>query len=293
MIALTRENRDVKHQASLVFMAFRQNSLAGAIKLVWPVLMRRIKEVSRWVLGFTNFCSARRRLIREFFSHTLIRISEPTTSTIGNYAAYIDMLTPDSVVYSFGIGGDIRFDATLADVVACPIHLFDPTPRSAQFMTRHENQALLRFYPWGLWIENGPTRFFSDVTLMKSSTGTVVHEYRSGSITNLTGAEEWFEAECLTLQSIMKRLGHHHIDLLKMDIEGAALDVMESLLATTIRPKQIVVEFEAPHTLSDLKVFLTRLEVLMTSMIDNGYRLHVFDRGKIHIESIELLAVCM
>jgi predicted PolB exonuclease-like 3'-5' exonuclease len=45
------------------------------------------------------------------------------------------------------------------------------------------------------------------------------------------------------LQTIMKELGHNHIDVLKMDIEGGEYEVIEDMLASSIKPKQLLVEF--------------------------------------------------
>jgi len=41
----------------------------------------------------------------------------------------------------------------------------------------------------------------------------------------------------------MQELGHSHIDILKMDIEGAEYDVIEDIRLSNIRPKQLLVEF--------------------------------------------------
>lgn len=41
----------------------------------------------------------------------------------------------------------------------------------------------------------------------------------------------------------MRELGHTHIDIIKMDIEGAEYDVIKDIHNSDIRPKQILVEF--------------------------------------------------
>jgi FkbM family methyltransferase len=45
------------------------------------------------------------------------------------------------------------------------------------------------------------------------------------------------------LASIMQELGHDHLDLLKLDIEGAEYAVIEDLERSDVRPAQILVEF--------------------------------------------------
>ena len=45
------------------------------------------------------------------------------------------------------------------------------------------------------------------------------------------------------LETIMQELGHDHIEVLKMDIEGGEYAVIESLCRGAVRPTQILVEF--------------------------------------------------
>jgi hypothetical protein len=45
------------------------------------------------------------------------------------------------------------------------------------------------------------------------------------------------------LSTIMAELGHTHIDILKMDIEGAEYDVIEDMKHSGIKPRQVLVEF--------------------------------------------------
>ncbi len=286
-----REKHGICHQANILVATFRQNRIAHALRLIWPVARRRCREIAHWCLSPFSFFSGRRRLFRELTAKhfPILPVSKP--QILGNYAAYTARLTPDSIAYSVGVGGDIRFDLALIEATSCTVHLFDPTPRSARFMNRFSGEIRLQFHPWGVWTQDETVRFYADVTLRRDTTGMVIHDYRSGSITNITAADKWFDADCLTLFSTMQRLGHRHLDLLKMDIEGAALDVMEHLWTTDIRPGQIIVEFEVPRKARDLHSFLIRLESLLTRLKDDGYFLVPLDRGPLHTDSIELLAV--
>jgi Methyltransferase FkbM domain len=58
----------------------------------------------------------------------------------------------------------------------------------------------------------------------------------------------------------MAELGHAHIDLLKMDIEGAEYAVIDDLVDSNIRPAQILVEFH--HRMPGIGPERTRHAVL-------------------------------
>lgn len=51
------------------------------------------------------------------------------------------------------------------------------------------------------------------------------------------------EVPAFGLSSVTTKLGHSNIDLLKMDIKGAEYEVLEGLLASPVKPKQLLVEF--------------------------------------------------
>jgi FkbM family methyltransferase len=286
-----RENRNIGQQIKIVAAIFRQNNPLTALTLIRPVLTRRISEVLQTATNPLKFFSEPQKLIRDFIRRELSESSGSPPDSVGNYAAIASLLSPESIVYSFGVGGNIEFDIDLTAQSSCAVYLFDPTPRSIRFMEQYRENPLLQFRPWGVWTSDGLQRFFSSLTLAVNTCGNVFQDFRSGSIENALDVSTWFEGECHTLPTIMNKLGHDRIDLLKMDIEGAALDVLEHLLDSEIRPKQLVVEFEAPRISSRVKPFFWRLEKMIKRLRHDGYTLHNLCRGGFYIDSIEILAV--
>lgn len=75
---------------------------------------------------------------------------------------------------------------------------------------------------------------------------------------------------------------HSNLDVLKLDIEGAALVVLNDMLDNDIFPSQIVAEFERPNTkkASDYISFYCDLNKLIDRLNSLGYSTHRLPREK-------------
>src|SRR5262249_4455353 len=97
------------------------------------------------------------------------------------------------------------------------------------------------------------------------------------SATNLFATERYFEANGFSLETIMRQLGHDRIDILKLDIEGAALPVLKHLVKSTVRPRQIV--FEIEKGIMSLLRFHSQLGDLQVKLVGAGYELHFLPKS--------------
>jgi FkbM family methyltransferase len=199
----------------------------------------------------------------------------PALSSLALYQVDLPRLSPTSIVYSFGVSRNITFDVALAEKVGCHIYLFDPTPPAVEFM-REIFHPSLTFAPVGLWIENGARRFYVDRN---------TENVRNLSILNIFHTDTFVECECKTLEAIMKDNGHERIHLLKLDIEGAALSVLEDMLEGSLRPLQITGELEMPRLtygahLSDIAGFLKRKYRFLKNLEKAGYRILTYGKAE-------------
>jgi hypothetical protein len=73
------------------------------------------------------------------------------------------------------------------------------------------------------------------------------------------------------IQRLMRQLGQRHIDLLRLDLEGAEYDAIDSLADSTLRPCQLVLDFHhhLPHC------SFAQTERALTQLNQMGYR--IFD----------------
>lgn len=142
-----------------------------------------------------------------------------------------ELLEPASVLYSFGIGTDISFDLECVKRFSAQVYAFDPTPRSLEWIKTQEIPPEIHVYPYGL------ASFDGTMTLHPPADPAHV----SYSLIERSGPK--VDCPVRRLSSIMRLLGHDHIDLLKMDIEGGEYDVLEDVLGDQISIRQICVEF--------------------------------------------------
>ena len=193
--------------------------------------------------------------------HKIIRYG----SDYGGWNVPADLIKPDWVVYDIGVGMDITFATELIARHNCAVHAFDPTPKAIAFVAEQGILPNFHFQPVGVWSEDSVIRF---------NFPREAH-FASYSAINLRRQTEYIEAEVKTVKSLARELGHDHIDLLKMDIEGAEQHVIPNLIADGIRPTVLCVEYDQSYeTFSRLtwKCFLTSLS-LNRDLLREGYKL--------------------
>ncbi|MGH2643449.1 MAG: FkbM family methyltransferase [Chitinophagaceae bacterium] len=171
---------------------------------------------------------------KDFF---LGRDIKPGVLTLGNphaeWTFIPDALDESSVVYSFGAGGDISFETRLSEKFNSKIYIFDPTPSSISWMATQTLPPRVYFHPVGIAAEDGYTDFYAPRGNGTGSHSKLKNEYATAPI----------KVPMKRLVTIMKEQGHHFIDLLKMDIEGAEYEVLEEIINNHIPVRQLLVEF--------------------------------------------------
>ncbi len=149
---------------------------------------------------------------------------------------YVDpTLVPNqAIVYSFGIGEDISFDKAIISNHGCKVYGFDPTPKSINYVKNNETPESFYFHPYGIGERTEMVTFH----LPKNK------DHVSGSVYDHKLVDEHNSVEVLLKEfnEIVSEMGHDHIDVLKMDIEGSEYVVMEGILKSGIPIKQILVE---------------------------------------------------
>lgn len=179
------------------------------------------------------------------------------TLTLGNkgndWTINPDKINNKAIVYSFGVGVDISFDLLMVEKFGCKIHAFDPTPKTIQWLSDRKLPDEFRFSDIGLADYDGNANFKLPAN----------PEYVSGAFTSDDKNSQTIEVKVKRLKTIMQQLKHPHIDLLKMDIEGAEYDVIKSIVDDNLSIGQILIEFHhrfPEHGICKTKQAIKRLE---------------------------------
>ncbi len=156
-------------------------------------------------------------------------------SSYGGFYVNPNLLNESSIVYSFGIGKDISFDRTIIKKHRCKVYGFDPTPKSIEYVKTNNRNSLFLFNDYGISRRTGVEIFF----LPKDERGVS----GSMSMNQSVSEEKTIHVKVKSFEDIAKEFGHHHIDVVKMDIEGSEYDVLETLLDSKVSITQLLVEF--------------------------------------------------
>lgn len=185
---------------------------------------------------------------------------------------YPDELTAESVVYSFGVGRNISFDQDLSDYSGATVHLFDPTPRTIEWIKSQDLGPRLAFHDYGIADFDGVLSFFAPKR-ESSAHFAPVQRYANKQTEQLE--DQNIQAPVKRLSSIMESLGHQQIDLLKIDIEGGEYDVLQDIRAAGIPIKQLAIEFHHCYRTIPLQKTVDEIKALK----QQGFELaHISER---------------
>jgi FkbM family methyltransferase len=146
----------------------------------------------------------------------------------GKWLCNPDQITKGTVVYGFGVSGDYSFDRDMAELFGAEVHMFDPGPNEVK-------------------------RYAGFVQPQKAGEGSITyHPIGIGPVAD-DPAHAWDlvidqqKCEVKSLADLAKSLGHTHVDIVKIDIEGGEYAALREVLASgtlhTLGVQQLLVEF--------------------------------------------------
>lgn len=173
----------------------------------------------------------------------------------------LDNIQPTCVVYSFGIAYNWIFDDVMLNK-GCHVYSYDPSMNVGKHSRR---PGFHLFEPIGIGSYTG---------------------FHKG-ISTLYGGKRSYPV--YTLEDLMKRNNHTHIDLIRMDVESAEWDILENWKENNMfdRFDQLLMEIHMWKTRGEKVVHLNQKQRYITAINDIPLDLFYFQRNSWNNESID------
>lgn len=239
---------------------------------------RAIRSPARWIF----------EQVETLASDRLVRLG----TTYGGWTIHDDRSALDGrVALLGGAGEDLSFDVALNARYGCTLVVADPTPKAIvhvdgllhaangghPYYINNANSAAydfsgfqpdcLKFLPVAVWTEKTTLNFWVPED----------PSHASHSAVNLQGTRSFIEVQALSIEEILNTAGFavQDLKLLKLDIEGAEIPVINQMLNTSLRPQQLLLEFDEMQ--SPTRSAVGEIKGLILRLRREGYRLAHFD----------------
>lgn len=269
-------------------------------------VLRTILNIGRGVIKRTPLSPIARRIYHKYQrivgkrhpiqdtepseDHSLVQLG----TEYGGWTFVDESELRDSTILSAGLGEDASFDVEFAQKYDATVIIVDPTPQAANhFEKLHESlgsrkqaaythdgkepieayelsdidESQLVFVEKALWEEETEIEFYEPEVESHVSHSIVdwQHDYNKST--------DYIEVSTDTITSIIDNQDRQRdgIRLIKLDIEGAEVEVIENMIDNHFFPTQVLVEFDELHNPSE--VAFDRVERTHDLLLDKGYKL--------------------
>lgn len=267
------------------------------------------KKALRTLLHLTGMLPILRRVVQPFRKKAHAIQTTKTDSQYeyrylgteyGGWFFVDDGTLRNTTIISAGLGEDASFDVEFAAAFDAKVIIVDPTPRAIN----HFNQMVervgskntdcygdsgcqpieaydlenvrrdqLSMVSKALWNKPTEVKFFAPKNPMHVSHSIVNYQ------NNYSEHTASIDVKTDTLTNILKvhSVQPWELRLIKLDIEGAEIEVIQNMLEEDILPTQILVEYDELNVPTDAG--LSRISKCDSALIDAGYKLVRTDGG--------------
>jgi FkbM family methyltransferase len=185
------------------------------------------------------------------------------SASCSDWSISTEDLAAGDIVYSIGVGDSIDFDLALIEQYGVEVHAFDPTPASVTWLEQYQPSPNFHFHPWAVTGSDGSITLYP-----RARRDGTASEVMYTMVPEAGSLKDGVEVPAFSIPSLLTKLGHDRIDLLKIDIEGAEYEVLDTLIASSIRPQQLLVEFH--HRFPSIDKSMTANTVARLRMVGYG-----------------------
>lgn len=185
-------------------------------------------------------------------------------------------------VVTVGVGRNVVWDAAMVGAYGTTHYGFDPTPRSVSFYVANPERLPpgFSFHPLGLGVRDG-------LVEMELPSGNI-DSYVPASLLAPAGRRR-VRVPVFSLSTLLRMVDVEWVDLLKVDVEGAEGDVVQSWVDSGYSPPadQVLMETHARFNGND-RTFVPRLiENMQTLGFRLFYRVH-FELSFVRTEAVDV-----
>ena len=214
-------------------------------------------------------------------------------SDYGGWSFINNNLLENKFVISAGLGEDASFDVELISRYNCKILTVDPTPRAIEHYNEiienigkkntesykvggkqnissyslldvnKENFILINNALYN--VDDKEIKFYAPPN--KKHVSYSINNWQN----NYKETPNFINVKSITVKSILDKFNIKHLEMIKLDIEGAAAEVIKDMLEKKIFPNQILVEFDELNKISKLSI--ERFFDVHNIILSNNYRL--------------------
>ena len=226
-----------------------------------------------------------------------IKLLEKKYNKIEDYTRIANYKVPNKILnlikrenFKVLISGGVEFHIEFEDEISKRynkfFHLFEIDNRSINwFNLNYKNNKRLKIFNYGISDNNVTVDCFgSEEMSFSSSMNNNFIENHNNNFVFIN------KSKVLRLNKILENINKKEIDLLKLDIEGEAIKVIEDSIRLNIYPKIILCELERPKHM-DFELYKQKVENLLYS-IEQKYNIIVSRRDdEFNAYTIELWMV--
>ena len=187
-------------------------------------------------------------------------------SQYGGKLFFDDKFNDQSIIICAGAGLDISFELEFQVKYRCMVVILDPTPQAISYFEDLKSASIgqtltyvagsqqpkecypldqvdfssIVYIPCALWRSDEILSFFEGTHPkdISHSINSLHHNYKKST--------KSFEVKGISLQTVLRERDIKRVELLKLDVEGSALEIL-STLKREFAPRQIIMEFDEAH----------------------------------------------